>query len=161
MTATELPGVQAPHDPPIQTGLHEKAAALLNAINVLTRRHGLPPTVRQVQQHTGISSPSVAVYHLTTLVEHGLLVHVPGDSRAYRLPTAPPIRDARQAARERYLAAIDELLVAGDALGYDAARLMGDVGYYREAAAPAAPWRHTSGPVAAFWQARGEEEIRR
>jgi repressor LexA len=46
---------------------------------------GLPPTLRDLRDHLGCSSPTAAVCHLKILEERGLIVREPGKARAIRL----------------------------------------------------------------------------
>lgn len=51
-----------------------------------TEANGVPPTVRDATQTFGLSSNSVAHYHLMRLVKAGKLRHVPHAQHAFRLP---------------------------------------------------------------------------
>lgn len=44
-------------------------------------RHGVPPTVREIQKHFGFASPNAAASHLRALGRKGLLRHTPGTAR--------------------------------------------------------------------------------
>ena len=67
-------------DPP--SGMGRTARCVLKAIRELyAESNGLPPTVREIQAHTEISSPSVVQYHLCKLDKAGLVTHQPGKAR--------------------------------------------------------------------------------
>lgn len=65
----------------------------------------------------------------------------------------PPPTDCELVAR--YWRAMDEVIATGHALGRDARRLMGELGFAYDAAHRAQ--MTNEGPVGAFWQAAGEE----
>jgi len=48
-------------------------------------RHGLPPTVREIQSHFGFASPNAAVSHLRALERKNLLHRAPGAARALQV----------------------------------------------------------------------------
>ena len=52
-------------------------------------RHGLPPTVREIQAHFGFASPNAAASHLRALERKKLLHREPGTARALRVTSMP------------------------------------------------------------------------
>lgn len=48
-------------------------------------RHGVPPTVREIQRHFGFASPNAAASHLRALERKNLLRREPGAARALRV----------------------------------------------------------------------------
>jgi repressor LexA len=59
----------------------ERVAA---AIRALYEREGLPPTIREIQQETGLSSTSVVTHHVAILERRGAITRRPGISRSIR-----------------------------------------------------------------------------
>jgi repressor LexA len=55
---------------------------ILDYIRRHRTRHGLPPTVREIQHHFGFASPNAAASHLRALGKKGLIRRSPGAARA-------------------------------------------------------------------------------
>ena len=51
-------------------------------------QHGVPPTVREIQNHFGFASPNAAASHLRALERKKLLRHEPGAARTLRVTPA-------------------------------------------------------------------------
>ena len=69
--------------------LTERQTAVLDAIKTLTARHGMPPTVREIGEHCGISGSVATRRHLANLEKKGLLLpHQPRTARSIRLADA-------------------------------------------------------------------------
>lgn len=62
--------------------------------------HGYPPSVREIGDHVGLSSPSSVHHHLRRLEEAGALVRIAGRSRATTLavPISADIPSSPEAA---------------------------------------------------------------
>jgi repressor LexA len=58
---------------------------VLDYIGLHRARHGVPPTVREIQGHFGFASPNAAASHLAALRRKGLLRRAPGAARALTL----------------------------------------------------------------------------
>jgi repressor LexA len=58
---------------------------ILDYIRRHRTRHGLPPTVREIQNHFGFASPNAAASHLRALEKKKLLQREPGSARALRV----------------------------------------------------------------------------
>jgi repressor LexA len=67
---------------------------VLDYIGEHRARHGVPPTVREIQRHFGFASPNAAASHLTALRRKGLLHRAPGAARALTV-TGEERRDVR------------------------------------------------------------------
>jgi repressor LexA len=65
-------------------GLTRQQRRMLGVIQDWVRRHGYPPTVREIGLAVGLNSPSAVSYHLDALQRHGWLTRRPG-SRAISL----------------------------------------------------------------------------
>lgn len=72
---------------------------VLQAIQTLSRELGWRPSIREIADHLGLSSPEATHRHLTVLEQHGLIVRQPLSPRALRLtPTGhQALRDSRAA----------------------------------------------------------------
>jgi repressor LexA len=66
----------------------DRQRQVLMAIDSLTRKHGYPPTVREVGTAVGIKSSSTAVQHLLKVQNAGLVEWEQGKSRTIRLTEA-------------------------------------------------------------------------
>ena len=58
---------------------------ILEYIGQHRTRHGVPPTVREIQSHFGFASPNAAASHLRALEKKHLLKREPGSARALRV----------------------------------------------------------------------------
>lgn len=56
-----------------RAGLSERQERVLSFIKAYTRKHGWPPTFREIGNGCDISSTSVVDHHLTILERHGLI----------------------------------------------------------------------------------------
>lgn len=66
--------------------MNERTAATLDAIRAFWCKHGYGPEARDIQAAIGVSSTSVARYHIKLLETAGLVVSTPGAARSIRLP---------------------------------------------------------------------------
>ena len=66
----------------------DRMQALVEAIASHQAVHGYPPSIRELVARTGVSSTSVVTYWLDACESDGLLVRVPGLSRAITLTAA-------------------------------------------------------------------------
>ncbi len=69
--------------------LTPKQQAVLAYVHAHRDRHGVFPTLREIQAHFGFASPFAATRHLQALEKKGALTRDPGKARAFRLPAAP------------------------------------------------------------------------
>ena len=67
--------------------MSDKDLEILKVIDEFTKKHGWPPSVRDIQFALEISSTSVVTYHLTALVGEGYLIK--GESQARALALTP------------------------------------------------------------------------
>ena len=80
-------------------GPTEKQAQVYDFIVSFQRRHGHPPSVREIAGHLGVKSPSTVQFHLKGLEAAGLISREGGKARAITVPGAfpdaprPPGRD--------------------------------------------------------------------
>lgn len=65
--------------------LSDRQHAIMAYIPAYIKRHGYPPTIREIGKACGISSTSVVVYNLNRLTEDGLIERVPVVSRGIRV----------------------------------------------------------------------------
>ncbi|NLE75880.1 MAG: repressor LexA [Chloroflexi bacterium] len=65
--------------------LSERQQAILDYIRAYWRGNQRPPTIREIQEHLGISSTSVVNYNLNRLADEGLIVRAREVSRGIRL----------------------------------------------------------------------------
>lgn len=65
--------------------LHSTAAAALGAIKAFWAEEGYSPSIRDIMDATGITSTSVASYHIVKLERAGLIKRTPGVARSYVL----------------------------------------------------------------------------
>ncbi|MDP4013459.1 MAG: transcriptional repressor LexA [Candidatus Nanopelagicales bacterium] len=63
-------------------GLTERQRAILEAIHASVTERGYPPSIREVGQATGLTSPSTVAHHLHTLERKGFLRRDPRRPRA-------------------------------------------------------------------------------
>lgn len=76
-TVTELPD-----GPPDGDGLTQRQRAILTMIRASVDERGYPPSVREIGEAVGLTSPSSVSYQLTTLERMGLLRRDPNRPRA-------------------------------------------------------------------------------
>jgi repressor LexA len=69
--------------------LTDRQQAVLDFVQAQHERHGLFPTLREIQAHFGFASPFAATRHLQALEKKGALIRHPGKARAFTLPDAP------------------------------------------------------------------------
>lgn len=69
----------------------ERQRQILDLIHDTVERRGYPPSVREIGDAVGLSSPSTVHSHLSTLVEHGYLRRDPSKPRA--IEVVDPGRD--------------------------------------------------------------------
>lgn len=65
--------------------LTERQQQIVSYVQSFTRAHGYPPTVREIGEGVGISSPSTVHAHLAALREAGAVERTEGKPRALRL----------------------------------------------------------------------------
>ncbi len=65
----------------------ERGRQVLQAINAGVTRNGWPPSVRELGDTLGISSPSTVHHHLDNLEREGLIERRAGQPRALRVTT--------------------------------------------------------------------------
>jgi len=63
-----------------------RQSQILDYVRRHRTRHGVPPTVREIQHHFGFASPNAAASHLRALAKKGLVHRAPGAARALTLP---------------------------------------------------------------------------
>lgn len=71
--------------------LTPKQRAVLTYVHTHRERHGVFPTLREIQAHFGFASPFAATRHLQALEKKGALTRSPGKARAFRLPPASTV----------------------------------------------------------------------
>ena len=65
----------------------ERETQILDFIAEFVAERGFPPTVREIGEGLGLSSPGTVHAYLTNLVDAGYIERVPGSPRAIRLLT--------------------------------------------------------------------------
>ena len=73
-------------------GITKRQKAVLDCIEAFIVEHGYGPTVREVCEALGLSSPSTVHVHLKALEEKGLIKRDPLKSRSITLANAPSAR---------------------------------------------------------------------
>ncbi len=67
---------------------------ILGFIRVSSKKNGYWPSIREIQEHFGFKSTNAVAGHLLALERKGAISRVPGQARAYRIPSdgkpAPP-----------------------------------------------------------------------
>ena len=66
--------------------LTARQRAVLDSVTAHLRRHGYPPTVREIGQAVGLRSTAGVAWHLDRLVARGHLVRTAGKARTLALP---------------------------------------------------------------------------
>ena len=69
--------------------LTDRQQAVLNFVRTQQERHGIFPTLREIQAHFGFASPFAVTRHLQALEKKGALTRHPGKARAFTLPAGP------------------------------------------------------------------------
>src|SRR5262245_61375905 len=70
-------------------GLTERQRQVLEFIDVEVRRRGYPPSVREIGEAVGLSSPSTVHAHLAALQDKGYLKRDPSKPRAIEVALEP------------------------------------------------------------------------
>lgn len=78
--------------------LTERQREILELIRRTVEDRGYPPSVREIGEAVGLSSPSTVHSHLTALVEGGYLRRDPAKPRAIEVLEAPPAEDLQRSA---------------------------------------------------------------
>lgn len=74
--------------------LSERQQQVLDFIRATVADRGYPPSVREIGEAIGLSSPSTVHSHLSSLVEAGMIRRDPSKPRAIEIldPVSPPVR---------------------------------------------------------------------
>lgn len=72
-----------------------RRAEILDFISRYTERHGYPPTVREIGEGVGLSSPSTVHAHLSKLTASGMLARDATKPRAMQVSADRPAREDR------------------------------------------------------------------
>lgn len=62
---------------------------ILNYIILFNKKHGYPPSVREIMEELGLQSTSATHYHLANMEKLGLITHTPGVARSIRVIAVP------------------------------------------------------------------------
>lgn len=65
--------------------LTDKQKECLIIINLLTKRHGYPPTVREIGREMGTRSSATAFHHIKKLKEKGYIKWEKGNNRTIKI----------------------------------------------------------------------------
>ena len=84
---------EIPDGPPDASGLTVRQRKVLEVIRDAVTRHGYPPSMREIGEAVGLTSPSSVAHQLTTLERKGFLRRDPNRPRAIFV-TAPDDRPA-------------------------------------------------------------------
>ena len=84
---------EIPDGPPDAAGLTVRQRKVLDVIRDAVTRHGYPPSMREIGEAVGLTSPSSVAHQLTTLERKGFLRRDPNRPRAIFV-TAPDDRPA-------------------------------------------------------------------
>ncbi len=80
------------------TELSPRQEQVLRFIQTTQEREGLTPTIREIADHFGFSSPNAALLHVRALGRKGYIKTLPGRARSLRI-TDPRMRNYRPHAR--------------------------------------------------------------
>ena len=83
--------------------LTERQQQVLDFIACHIHDRGIPPTVREIWEHFGITSPNGVVGHIKTLERKGYIEHMPDTSRGIRILNV--VGEVALSKRERELVA--------------------------------------------------------
>jgi len=67
--------------------LTKRQQQVLDYVHAHQRKHGVPPTLREIQAHFGFASPFAVTRHLQALEKKGVLTRRPGKARGFTSPT--------------------------------------------------------------------------
>ena len=65
--------------------LTDKQKECLIVINLLTKRKGYPPTVREIAREMMLNSPATVFHHLKKLKEKGYIEWIKGQNRTIKI----------------------------------------------------------------------------
>ena len=65
--------------------LTEKQKECLIVINLLTKKHGYPPTVREIGREMGNNSPATTLHHMKELKRKGYITWIEGQNRTIKI----------------------------------------------------------------------------
>lgn len=116
------PTVALPDGAPDATGLTPRQRRILEVIRDSVERRGYPPSVREIGEAVGLTSPSSVAYQLTTLQKKGLLRRDPNRPRAVdvRLPADPEAEVAPPRPEAVYVPLVGRIAAGGPILAEQA-----------------------------------------
>jgi len=74
-----------PRDELGRVALTKRQRQVVDAIRMMTRQHGYPPTIREIEQAFGMRSPNSVKAHLNPLRRKGWVTWNDGQARTLRL----------------------------------------------------------------------------
>ena len=74
--------------------LTAKQQQIYDYIRSFTAEHGYPPSVREIGEAVGLSSPSTVHFHLKGLEQAGVITKAAGKTRAISMPAGPVAEEA-------------------------------------------------------------------
>ena len=89
---------ELPDGPADETGLTPRQRAILDVIRTTVEQRGYPPSVREIGEGVGLTSPSSVAHQLTALERLGLLRRDPNRPRALVVADAPATSSAASSA---------------------------------------------------------------
>ena len=92
---------------------------ILTLIDSHTRNHGYPPSVREIGEEVGLTSPSTVHSHLQTLQEKGYLRRDPTKPRAIEVCFDPPSGAAVERGAVRHVPLVGDVAAGTDVLAHE------------------------------------------
>ena len=83
-------------------GLTPRQKRVLSFLREYARRHGYPPTIREIRTAFGLSSNRGVVDHLLALERKGCIKRTPGISRAIEIVAPPSPREGNASEARAY-----------------------------------------------------------
>lgn len=102
-----------------EDNLTERQKQILDFIDTQTRRQGFPPSVREICQAVGLTSPSTVHTHLSTLQRLGYLRRDPSKPRAIEVCLDPVSGAAIERGAIRYIPLVGEVAAGTDVLAHE------------------------------------------
>lgn len=78
------------HQAGISPRITQRREQVLDFIQTYSRKHGMPPNLREIGVGVGLSSSSTVWTHCQSLVKLGMLVYVKSSPRSYRIKGQTP-----------------------------------------------------------------------
>ncbi len=101
------------------TGLTARQQQILEFIDSQTRERGFPPSVREIGEAVGLTSPSTVHSHLSTLQDRGFLRRDPSKPRAIEVCLDPTSGAAVERGAVRHVPLVGDVAAGTDVLAHE------------------------------------------